>query len=84
MCISCSHVSTEVSQAQAFHSANCTGCTDVTSETCSCTASSGYWSSTTIASSPGFAWDVGFGNGGANGGGVKTGGQRVRAVRGGL
>jgi len=68
----------------AFHdSANCTGCSDVTVASCSCTASSGYWSSTTGAISPVAAWVVDFGVGGVNFGG-KTTGRHVRAVRGGL
>ena len=45
----------------AFHqSATCTGCTDVTAATCSCTATALYWSSTTYPFIPGGAWIVGF------------------------
>ncbi|HVO24806.1 MAG TPA: DUF1566 domain-containing protein [Candidatus Margulisiibacteriota bacterium] len=52
---------------------------------CSCTASSSYWSSTTVRTTPGNAWDVFFGSGDA----VSTSDKRltrhaVRAVRGGL
>jgi hypothetical protein len=70
----------------AFHqSATCTGCTDVTLASCSCTASSIYWSSTTVTDNPGFAWFVSFSGGVVGNGGSKTGSLlRVRAVRGGL
>ena len=49
----------------------------------SCTAASGYWSSTTFAGSPGFAWGVGFFVGDVD---VvsKSSSNHVRAVRGGL
>jgi len=68
----------------AFHqSATCTGCSDVTSAACSCTASSFYWSSTTVAPTPSSAWGVNFG-GGSAGGTSKSNGRQVRAVRGGL
>ncbi len=68
----------------AFHqSATCTGCTDVTAATCSCTASSDYWLSTTYAFDPDYAWDVSFYDGDVDISN-KTTGQRVRAVRGGL
>jgi hypothetical protein len=40
----------------AFHTACTGGCTVLT---CSCTAASGYWSSTTFAGDPSFAWVVG-------------------------
>ena len=50
---------------------------------CSCTASSSYWSSTTFAGFPDFAWVVGFGNGGVDSG-LKSFNLPVRAVRGGL
>jgi hypothetical protein len=67
-----------------FHdSIGCTGCSDVTVASCSCTVSSYYWSSTTVANSPGDAWDVDF-HGSFVDVGVKAGGRRVRAVRGGL
>jgi len=68
----------------AFHqSATCTGCMDVTMASCSCTASSFYWASTTYASNPGLAWDVNFDDGDVVNVG-KTFSLRVRAVRGGL
>ncbi len=68
----------------AFHqSATCTGCTDVTLAACSCSASSGYWSSSTLTGNVIEAWNVLFSNGGVNGVG-KTSTRRVRAVRGGL
>jgi len=60
------------------------GCTeDCTVMTCSCTQPGGYWSSASSASSPIFAWFVGFGDGSgfAN---FKTSSAYVRAVRGGL
>ncbi len=45
----------------AFHNAaGCTGCTDVTLASCSCTAPRAYWSSTTVSGQPSFAWFVGF------------------------
>jgi hypothetical protein len=70
--------------APAFHQAGtCTGCVDVTLASCSCTASYLYWSATTLASSPGFAWFVPF-DGGGVGNVVKTIFLQVRAVRGGL
>lgn len=69
----------------AFHqAATCTGCTDVTLPSCSCTGSGSfsYWASTTVAFSPNFAWHVVFGDGNS---GIdnKTFSLRVRAVRGG-
>ncbi len=67
----------------AFLQATCTGCTDVTLATCSCTASSAssaYWSSTT---SPFGVWVVFFSNGVVGNAG-KTFTLPVRAVRGGL
>ncbi len=60
-----------------------TGCTaNCTVTTCSCTAASVYWSSTSFAGDPGGAWDVffNFGNVFANG---KDNDFHVRAVRGG-
>ncbi|MFT5042766.1 MAG: hypothetical protein ACI8TX_003759 [Hyphomicrobiaceae bacterium] len=70
--------------APAFHrSATCTGCADVTVESCSCTQSSYYWSSSTGQDFAGNAWYVYFGDGFTSAGG-KTGGRYVRAVRGGL
>jgi hypothetical protein len=56
------------------------GCTVTT---CSCTASSFYWSVTSFAYFPGFAWFVFFGYGYVLGFG-KDGYGHVRAVRGGL
>jgi len=69
----------------AFHNAaGCTGCTDVTLTSCSCTASSSYWSSTTNRFGPSYAWFVNF-----TGTTVLTFDNKgnmyaVRAVRGGL
>ncbi len=68
---------------RVFHQPGCTGCTDVTLTTCSCSASSFYWSSTTIATFPGSAWVVFFSNGNVSGAN-KTLSRQVRAVRGGL
>jgi len=69
----------------AFHqAATCTGCTDVTLVSCSCTASSLYWSSTTLVTGPGSASVVGFNPGGAGGFFNKVNLSHVRAVRGGL
>ncbi|HYD46762.1 MAG TPA: DUF1566 domain-containing protein [Terriglobales bacterium] len=68
----------------AFHKpATCTGCTDVTSAACSCTAPDNHWSSTTDRGGQDFAWSVFFyyGDGGVS---VKSSAFRVRAVRGGL
>lgn len=68
----------------AFHKpATCTGCTDVTAPTCSCTASGDYWSSTTYRDLPGYAWFVLF-NAGYVFASDKSSGIGVRAVRGGL
>ena len=68
----------------AFHQpATCTGCADVTLASCSCTASLSYWSSTTIATNPSFAWRVDFTDG-PSFLFDKTGQLPVRAVRGGL
>lgn len=47
------------------------------------TASSNYWSSTTIATNPNNAWNVNFNNGNVNNTN-KTNNKQVRAVRGGL
>ncbi|HEY8517948.1 MAG TPA: DUF1566 domain-containing protein [Candidatus Binatia bacterium] len=55
------------------------GCTVLT---CSCTASGGYWSSSTPASVPQSAWQVDFGDAAVLGG-SKAGEKHVRAVRGG-
>ena len=53
-----------------------------TAQTCSCTQSTVYWSSSTYQSSPAFAWGAGFydGNVGPN---DKLGNNSVRGVRGG-
>jgi hypothetical protein len=68
----------------AFHNAaGCAGCTDVTAETCSCTRSSGYWSSTTGRYHESYAWYVYFRDGTVYGDSKSYGGS-VRAVRGGL
>ena len=61
-----------------------TGCVEAcTVDTCSCTAATDYWSSTSGADFPFNAWGVGFLNGGVFFG-SKFGDFRVRAVRGGL
>jgi len=60
---------------------NCVGGVDV--ENGSCTAASVYWSSTTIANFPSFAWFVNFFGGDVNAFG-KSFDFHVRAVRGGL
>jgi len=66
----------------AFHqAATCTGCTDVTLASCSCTASSFYWPSSTTGFNPGKVWEVGFGNGGMSND-FKGFPNPVRAVRG--
>ena len=71
------------SVAAAFHqSVTCTGCTDVTAATCSCTQSDFYWSSTTYQFSLAGAWGVDFFDGGA-GAFDKIFDFYVRAVRGG-
>ena len=68
----------------AFHqSATCTGCTDVSIATCSCTALEHYWSSTTAATGPNDASYVDFDSGVVDNDG-KDNGLRVRAVRGAL
>jgi hypothetical protein len=45
------------------------------------TQASFYWSSSSLAGNPGFAWDVYFGNGFVGGYGFKTNGYYARAVR---
>lgn len=60
---------------------SCASDCDVT--TCSCTASSNYWTSSTFADDPTLAWAINFFVG-VVGSGDKAGGFRVRAVRGGL
>jgi hypothetical protein len=52
--------------------------------TCSCTFADAYWSSTSFAISPAFAWNVGFHVGDVLAFGKGDGAVRVRAVRGGL
>jgi hypothetical protein len=64
----------------AFNNGCTPGCTVLT---CSCTAADFYWSSTTLAHSPGGAWLVYFLSG-YSGYASKTSTIRVRAVRGGL
>jgi len=69
----------------AFHNAaGCTGCTDVSLASCTCTASDiyGYWSSTTYRDGPSLAWFVTFASGTVYYFGNKSGGGAVRAVRG--
>jgi hypothetical protein len=65
--------------AAAFNTGCTPGCT-VTS--CSCTQSDGYWSSSSYAGNPDYAWDVDFYSGN-DGAGTKTSTYLVRAVRGG-
>jgi hypothetical protein len=72
------------SVASAFQGASCgAGCTDITSAACSCTVSGFYWSSSTVATTPGSAWGVTFSYG-TVGLGAKVTNFYVRAVRGGL
>jgi hypothetical protein len=68
-----------------FHQAGtCAGCTDVTLATCSCTAPTAfYWSSTVLSTTPLFTWGVSF-NSGRVASQLKTNVNAVRAVRGGL
>ena len=63
----------------AFNTGCAPGCTVLN---CSCTLSSGYWSSSTYAGFPANAWYVGFDDGGT-GAGSKAADGYVRAVRGG-
>ena len=74
--------------AAVFHNAaGCTGCTDVTRASCSCTASSPttfYWSSTTFRFTPGYAWGVYFDSGFVHNRAPKDVPSYVRAVRGGV
>lgn len=67
------------SVSPAFHTGCIASCTVLT---CSCTVSSFYWSSTTLAIGPSFAWGVNFDNGLVFNVG-KTSSNFVRAVRGG-
>ena len=70
--------------APAFQGASCAAaCTDMTSPACSCTVSGFYWSSTTFATGPYYAWVVDFYNGVVLYDG-ETVNYYVRAVRGGL
>jgi hypothetical protein len=64
----------------AFNSSCTAGCTELT---CSCTASFYYWSSTTYAGYPSYAWSVNFNDGSVNGYN-EFNNFSVRAVRGGL
>ncbi len=64
----------------AFNTACVAGCTALA---CSCTQSSSYWSSTTVAIAPAGAWFVGFGYGHVNFN-PKAASYHVRAVCGGL
>jgi hypothetical protein len=67
----------------AFHGASCgAACTDVTSPACACTRSDYYWSASSLAPSPPYAWIVFFNNGYVVDG-DKTGDLYVRLVRGG-
>ena len=68
------------SVSPAFNTACAATCTVLT---CSCTAASDYWSSSTLANSPTGAWDVNFSNGLVNSV-DKSNTFHVRAVRGGL
>ncbi|MGB1780153.1 MAG: DUF1566 domain-containing protein, partial [Longimicrobiales bacterium] len=58
-------------------------CSDVTDPACSCTAGGDYWSATTSAPDPTYAWAVDFGNGDAGviPKGFPEGLKHVRAVR---
>jgi hypothetical protein len=68
----------------AFHNAaGCTGCTDVRLASCSCTASSDYWSSTTFRYPPTNAWRLCFSLGGVANFVDKSFNTAVPAVRGG-
>jgi hypothetical protein len=60
---------------------NCQGSNGLTE---SCTAASDYWSSSSVAGEPSFAWDIGFGSGLLFKGCKNLCSHRVRAVRGGL
>jgi hypothetical protein len=67
----------------AFDGASCgPACTDITDPTCSCDASSYYWSATSVADDPTNAWlvDTGYGNANFD---DKTNAVYARAVRGG-
>jgi hypothetical protein len=65
----------------AFHGASCgLTCGDVTSAACSCTQSNFYWSASSLAPGPPYAWFVYFSFGYVYGD-AKTNGYYVRAVR---
>jgi hypothetical protein len=64
----------------AFNSGCTASCTVLT---CSCTGSNYYWSSSTYQPSLNHAWNLHFGGGYTYGGGLKSSGNYVRAVRGG-
>ncbi|HYD49175.1 MAG TPA: DUF1566 domain-containing protein [Terriglobales bacterium] len=67
----------------ALHGASCgAACSDVTSAACACTQSDVYWSASTFAPNPNYAWGVGF-NVGHLIASLKTTSDYVRAVRGG-
>jgi hypothetical protein len=67
----------------AFEGVSCgAACTDATNPACSCTRSAPYWSASTVAPDPTFAWAVGFFSGDVSYD-LKTGGLHVRLVRGG-
>lgn len=73
----------EPSVSSAFHSENgCIDCRDATAPHCTCTASTYYWSSTTVQNFPENAWIVTFYNGFV-GHDAKNATFPVRAVRGG-
>ena len=63
--------------------ANSSGNPGCTVTTCSCTATSYYWSSSTYAGNPVYAWLVGIGGGDVLAGDKSSVSLYVRAVRGG-
>jgi hypothetical protein len=68
----------------AFHGANCgPACTDFTNPGCSCDASSGYWSGSTISGLPAVGWGTNTEGGNADVNN-KTTNCNARAVRGGF
>ncbi len=69
------------SVSPAFNTACAATCTVLT---CSCTAAAGYWSSSTDAGFPTFAWFVGFNFGNVNQFNKSLSLFVVRALRGGL
>jgi hypothetical protein len=69
----------------AFHDATgCSGCTDVTAASCTCTGSAFYWSNTFWGYNPEFAWFSPISGGGATQLIQSSGASMARAVRGGL